>query len=51
MLSVIATLFLHPFQNIVMYFSLENQQPQQQLTLKTLETVSQAYSLSKTIIL
>ena len=48
MLSVIATLLPHPFQNIAMYFSLENQQPQQQLPFKTLETVSQAYSLSKT---
>ena len=51
MLSVIATLLPHPFQIIAMYFSLETQQPQQQLTFKTLETVSQAYSLSKTIIL
>ena len=34
-----------------MHFSLENYQPQQQLTFKTLETVPQAYSLSKTIIL
>ena len=51
MLSVIATLLPHPFQNIAMYFSFENQQPQQQLTFKTLETVFQAYSLSKTTIL
>ena len=28
------TLLPHPFQNIAMYFSLENQQPQKQLTLK-----------------
>ena len=51
MLSSIAILLPHPFQNIAMYFSLEDQQPQQQLTFKTLETVSQAYSPSKTIIL
>ena len=51
MLSVIATLLPHPFQNIAIYFSLENQQPQQQVTFKTLETVSQAYSLTKAIIL
>ena len=51
MLSVIATLLPHPFQNIAMYFSLEDQQPQQQLTFKTLETVSRAYSPSKMIIL
>ena len=42
MLSVIATLLPHPFQNIAMYY----QQPQQQLTFKTLETVSQAYILT-----
>ena len=42
MLSDIATLLPHPFQNIAMYFSLETQQPQQQLTFKPLETVSQA---------
>ena len=42
MLSAIATLLPHPFQNIAMYFSLKFQQPQQQLTFKTLETVSPA---------
>ena len=34
MLLVIATLLPHPFQNIVMYLTLEKQQLQQQLTLK-----------------
>ena len=51
MLSVIATLLPHPFQNITMYFSLETQQPQQQLTFKTLETVSQASLTVQDIVL
>ena len=34
MLSFIATLLPHTFQNIAMYFSLENRQLQQQLTFK-----------------
>ena len=42
MLSVVATLLPQPFQKIAMYFSLETQQPPQQLTFETLETVSQA---------
>ena len=33
MVLVIATLLPHPFQNIVMHLTLENQQLQQQLTL------------------
>ena len=50
MLLVIATLLPNPFQNIVMHLTLEKQQLQQQLTL-ILKKLSQAYSLSQTIIL